>query len=117
MNPLLGILRFEYKIYSEDQEAEADKMIQPEGFILEYKDRKEREHHQCDDLLDYFQLPQVERSAVALIADPVRRDLENVLKQGNSPAEKDYRRQAPFADPSDLSEFQVPVPCKGHECV
>lgn len=62
-----------------------------------------------------FQLPQVERAAVSLIPDTVRRDHEAVLHQCDAPAEKHHKRQREFAEPAVALQPQMAVPSESHE--
>ena len=62
-------------------------MIDPERLVFEEYQHENGEHRQRHRLLDHLQLPDVEGTAVPAEANPVRRHLAAVLKQGNTPTE------------------------------
>ena len=90
-------------------------MVQPQRLTLENKYRDEREDGQRDELLDYLQLPEIERPTVVNVADTVRRHHETVFKQSDAPAEQNHHRQGKLAEPGGLLQMEVAVPGKRHE--
>ena len=64
-------------------------MIQPDGFIFKCDDGKKRKNNQRDNFLYDFQLPEIERTSVAIKPHAVSRNLKKVFKQSDSPANED----------------------------
>lgn len=71
-------------------------MIDPKTLCLEQEDGKQGKYEQCNHFLDDFELPKIEWSPVIYIPDPVGRDHHTVFKEGNTPADEDHSRDAPF---------------------
>lgn len=110
-------LFLENEIHRQDQEHEADEMVEGEGLVFEEDEHEDGEDGQREELLDDFELPEVERAAVFDEADAVRRHHEAVLDQRDTPAEEDDQRQRELAEPSRALQFQMTVPCECHENV
>ena len=58
MHPLQTFLFLEDKINSQYEKDKPDKVIQPEGFILEKQQGKSHKYNECYNLLYNFQLNQ-----------------------------------------------------------
>jgi len=86
-----------------------------EGFVFEKNERKQREHHECDDLLDDLELDERERAAVFAKSDPVGRNHEAIFQESDQPTHQYEARKAGFLKKFQVLEFQVPVPGKRHE--
>ena len=108
-------LFLENEIHRQDQEHEADEMVEGEGMVFEEDEHEHGEDGQREELLDDFELPEVERAAVFDEADTVRRHHEAVLDQRDTPAEEDDQRQRELAEPSRALQLQMTVPCERHE--
>ena len=90
-------------------------MIPFKRLVLKKEKYEYRKHDQRYRFLKYFQLPQAERPAGYVAADAVCRNLKAVFKKSDAPTQNDDRRQAKFAEPRHLAEFEMPVPRKRHE--
>lgn len=64
-----------------------------ERLVFEEQEHEDREDGQREELLDDFELPHIERAAVADEPDAVGRHHETVLYQGDAPAEQDDQRK------------------------
>src|SRR6185437_2974264 len=99
--------RTEYEIYRTQDAQCRPQVVEPER-LVHVERRKRHEHAEGDHLLQDLQL----RQAEARIADAVAGYLQQVLEEGDTPAEQ--RRQVPGA----VGEVaQVRVPGEGHEDV
>ena len=107
----------EYQIDCHHQTEESRRMIPVQRFSLEEDRRKDREDDEGDDLLDYLQLQQGERSPVAHIADAVRRNLTRIFRQSNKPGEKNDAVERPVGNDLHFLKFQMSIPSEGHEDV
>lgn len=92
-------------------------MVDGEGLVLEENQHEDGENGQREELLDHFQLPEVERSAVFNESDAVGRYHEAVLNQCDAPAEEDYQRERQLAEPGCALQFQMTVPRERHKYV
>ena len=92
-------------------------MIPLDGLSLEQEGDDDGEHGQGDDLLDDLELHQVEGTAVALEADPVRRDGQAVLEEGDAPRKQDDEDKRPAGGDFHLLELEMAVPGERHEDV
>ena len=92
-------------------------MVPLDGLSLEKEGDDDGEDGQGDHFLDDLELHQVEGAAVALEADPVRRDGEAVLEEGDAPGEQDDEDERPAGGDFHLLELEVTVPGERHEDV
>ena len=92
-------------------------MVPLHGLALEKEGDDDGEDGQGDHFLDHFELHQVEGTAVAVEADPVRRDGEAVLEEGDAPREEDDEDERPAGGDLHLLEFEMTVPRECHEDV
>lgn len=92
-------------------------MVDSQGFVFEEYDGKNGENNEGDDLLDDFELPEVEGAAAFAVADTVCGDLEDVLEECDAPAEEDDCDKTDLAKSVGLFQTQVTVPGEGHESV
>ena len=92
-------------------------MVPLDRLSLEQEGDDDGEDGQGDHLLDDFQLHQVERTAVAQEADPVGRDGEAVLEEGDAPREQDDEDEGPSGGYFHLLQLEMAVPREGHEDV
>lgn len=92
-------------------------MVICEGLVLEKDEHEDGEDGQGEEFLDDFELPKVERTAVADEADAVGRHHEAVLHECDTPAEENHQGQRQLAEPSRALELQVTVPRERHEHV
>ena len=90
-------------------------MVPLDRLPMEEEVDDDREDGQGDNFLDDFQLHQVEGAAVALEADPVGRDGEAVLEEGNAPRKQDDEDERPAGGDFHLLELEMAVPCERHE--
>ena len=100
-----------------DQAGEGREMVPLEGLALEQEHRHDREHRQRNDLLDDFQLHEVERAPVVDEADAVRRDLGAILEKGDAPRQEDDPDKRPTVRQFHFLEFEMAVPGQRHETV
>ena len=92
-------------------------MVPLDGLALEQEGDDDGEDGQGDHFLDDLELHQVEGTAVALEADPVRRDREAVFEEGDAPGENDDQNQRPVRGDFHLLQFEMAIPGKRHENV
>ena len=92
-------------------------MVPLHGLALEKEGDDDGEDGQGDHLLDHLELHQVEGTAVPVEADPVRRDGEAVLEEGDAPREEDDEDERPAGGDLHLLEFEMTVPGECHEDV
>ena len=92
-------------------------MIPLKGLALEHHGYDDCEHCEGYDLLNDFELHDVERSAVAVEADPVGRNLGAVLEKCHSSGQQNDQNQRPSGRNLHLLKFQMPVPGECHEDV
>ena len=90
-------------------------MVDGEGLVLEEDQHKDGEDGQREELLDHFELPEVERTAILNEAYTIGWHHETVFDQSNTPTEKDDHRQRELTEPSRTLQLQVTIPCKCHE--
>lgn len=50
-------------------------------------------------------------------AKPVRRNLKDVFKQRNSPADQDHNNERQTLTPLHILELEMAIPCQCHECI
>ena len=91
-----------YKIDCGYQTQRRHKMI-PTKFSMKSYHAEHRKHQERDNLLNDFELHQIERSAVCLKAHPVCRHLQAVLEECNPPREGYHCYHRPFLKPSHLA--------------
>ena len=70
-------------------------MVPLKSLPLEHHCDDDSEHGEGDDLLDDLELHDVERSAVAVEADSVGRDLGAVFEESQAPGQEDYQYERP----------------------
>ena len=92
-------------------------MVPLDGLALEKEGDDDGEDGEGDNLLDHFQLKEIERAAVPHEADTVCGNGEAVLKEGYSPGEEDDEDERPSGGNLHFLELEVTVPCKRHENV
>jgi len=92
-------------------------VVEPEGLCLEKEHREDSKYDQRNRFLDNFQLPQVERTAVAVEAKTIGGHLEDIFEKSNSPAYKDNGKEPKATEPTHMLEFQVPIPRNRHKTV
>ena len=92
-------------------------MVPAELLILEGDGGEADENDERDHLLDHFQLDQGKGATVAREPNAIGRNLQAILKEGDSPAEKYYGEQPPLCPGRMILETQVPVPSNGHESI
>jgi len=110
-------LFFEYEIHCQNQQTEAYDVVVGEGLVFEEYEHEDGEDGEREELLDDFELPEVEGAAIVDEPDAVGRYHETVLDQRDAPAEEDDQRQRQFAEPGSALQFEVAVPRKGHKDV
>ena len=93
-------------------------MIPVQGLALEEDGGEDGEDDEGDDFLDDLELHEGERTAVAVKADAVGRNLAHVFKEGDAPAKGYHADEGKGIEPAEgLFHFQVAVPGKGHKDV
>ena len=92
-------------------------MVPLDRLPLEKEGDDDRKDGQGNDLLDDLELHQVERTAVPLEADAVRRDGEAVLEESNPPREQDDENEGPVRGNLHFLELEMTVPRERHEDV
>ena len=90
-------------------------MVPSESLRLEDSDDDDGEHRQRNGFLYDFQLNKVEWTSVLHGTDAVGGNHEGVLKEGHAPREDNDGDERPVFDDIHLLEFEIAVPCKGHE--
>ena len=103
------------KEYSENQQSECYEMVPLQSLTLEKDSYQYREHCQGDNLLNDFELHQIERTAVAVKANPVRGHLSAVFKKGDAPREQNDQNERPSVGYLHLLKFKVTIPRKSHK--
>ena len=88
-----------------------------QGLTLEQEGYYYRKDGQGNDFLDYFELHQVERTAVSLEADAVGRYGETVLEKGDSPGKKDDENERPARGNAHFLQLEMAIPRERHENV
>ena len=73
--------------HRQNEKDKTDGVVPAESFRFEKQDREDGENGQRDDFLDDFELPEIERTAVFRIADPVCRNLKAVFEQRDAPTD------------------------------
>lgn len=68
-------------------------MVPSQLFGPEYKKYKHRKYHRAYHLLDNLQLPQIKRPAITAESHPVGRNLKNIFKKCNSPADQNNQEK------------------------
>ena len=109
-----------FQKYEENCQDQADKgrqMVPLDGLPLEHEHHYDGEDSERDNFLYHLELQQVERSAVACVADAVGRHGEAVFKECNTPREEDDQNEWPPGGDLHFAEFQMPVPGEGHKDV
>src|SRR5690606_13334225 len=74
-------------------------------------------HHQCNNLLNNFQLYQREYTSVPLKTNPVGRNLKAIFKKGDQPAEENDTKQRKLTEPGVFGKFEMSIPGKRHKNV
>lgn len=92
-------------------------MIESESFILEKDQGKNNKHNKRNDFLNHFQLNKRKWPAIFRITNPVGGNLQRILEQGNSPANKNDGYKAEVLAPAHFLKLQVAVPGERHEGV
>ena len=111
-------LLYKYKVHCEYQQYEGYNVVPRECFALEAEGDDCSEYDDGDCLLNNFQLHKREGAAVNLRADAVGGDEERVFQHCYCPAyQDDEDERGRGADYLHLLQFEVTVPCKGHEGV
>ena len=108
-----GLDSTSHQASTEDEEDRAEQAESCEEVVegetlFEVQDREGRENCQGDDLLHDLELSDAED----LVTDTVRRDLEQVFEQGNTPGDQGGDEPGPVSKIS-----QVGIPGEGHEDV
>ncbi len=95
----------EHEIGRSDQAQSGPQVVELER-LLHIEEDETGKHTHGDHLLHDLELPQIEIPE----ADPVCRNLQNILKKSNAPTDEyDYE------DGLSTHALQMTVPCKGHE--
>ena len=111
-------LLYKNKVYCKNQQYKGHDVIPCECFSLETECYNCSEYDDGDCLLNNFQLHKREGAAVNIRADAVGGDEERVFQHCYCPAYKDDEdERGRGADYLHLLQFEVAVPCKGHESV
>ena len=92
-------------------------MVPLDGLPFEKEGDNYREDGERNHLLDHLQLHQVERSAVALEADPVGRDGKAVLEESDAPGKQDDQDKRPARGDFHFLQLEMAVPGERHEDV
>ena len=92
-------------------------MVPLYGLPLEQEGDDDGKNGQGNHFLDHLELHQVEGAAVSVETDPVRRDGQAVLEEGDAPREKDDQDEGPASGDLHLLEFEMTVPGECHEDV
>ena len=79
----------------EDDAGEGCDVVPVDGLSLEDEQDDYREDGEGDNLLDDFELDEIERAAVLGVADAVGRDGEAVFEERNAPREQDDQDERP----------------------
>src|SRR5690606_6600319 len=108
-------LLFEYKIYGQYEEHKTDQVIDPETLIFKHQHRKQGEDYQCNDFLNYLELPEIERSPVSLVTYLIGRYLKTVFEQGNSPTDQDDGPEPELGKSRHGIKLEMAVPGQGHK--
>ena len=90
-------------------------MVDREGLLLEEYQHEDGEDGQREKLLDYLELPEVERTAILDEADAVGRHHKTVFDQSDTPTEEDDQWQRELTEPRGALQLQVTVPCERHK--
>ena len=98
-----------------DDEAEGYEVVPADGLAFEDGGHDDGEDHQRDALLYDFELHEGEGTTGDLRANAVGGNHEGVLKEGHAPREDNDGNERPVFDDIHLLEFEIAVPCKGHE--
>jgi len=98
-------LFFENKIDGPDQKGKPHQVVPPEGFCLKKHKGEGGKHHQGDYFLYHFQLDQGEGASIVFIAHTVGRDLKQVFKKGNAPADHNNGKEWEVFAPFHVFEF------------
>ena len=92
-------------------------MVPLDGLALEKEGDNDGENGEGDNLLDHFQLEEIERTAVANETYAVCGNGEAVLEEGYPPGEEDDEDERPSGGYLHFLELKVTVPRKRHENV
>jgi len=90
-------------------------MVPLNGLSFEEESNDNREDGKRQHLLDYFQLHQVEGTAVAHKTNSVGRYGETVLKKGNAPGKEDDKDERPARGNLHFLQLEMAVPGECHE--
>ena len=105
------------KEYGKDDAAKGYKVVPADGLAFEHGGDDDGEHHEGHAFLYDFELHEGEGAAGDLRPDAVGRYHERVLEEGHAPREQDDGDERPVFDYVHLLQFEVAIPCKGHEYV
>ncbi len=93
-------------------------MVHAECLAAEHQQREHREDRQRHHLLNDLELDERERPAVARESEPVGRHLKAVFEKRDAPTDEDQGDQGQMSAAAvGRGEFEVAVPCDGHEYV
>ena len=101
--------------YRQYQAGESRQVIPLDGLSLEDENNDEGEYGERDDLLDYLELKEVERTPILLKPDAVGGDGKTVFKEGDAPREKNDGYQRPAGGDLHLGKLEVAIPGQGHQ--
>ena len=111
----LASLFFEYKEHRQYQAGEACDMVPAEGFVFHYQLHDNRKDRKRYDLLNNFEFPNREWSAILHTAQAVSRYHKAVLEKCHQPADENHGYQA---DALEFAlEHHLTVPRQGHKQV
>ncbi len=107
---------FEYKINGKDEEDGRYEVI-PSELQVEGDDGEDDEDNECENLLDDFELHEVERTAVAVETNLIGRHLEAIFEKGDAPTDGNDGDEGKVLKPFHFAELEVTIPCENHEDV
>lgn len=107
----------EREIHSGDKQEESHKVIPVQMFVFEKDGHKDGEDCERDHLLDDLELHEAEWPTILRIPDSVGWHHKQILKQGNTPREQDDNNQWPVCTDALALQFEVSIPCEGHDNV
>ena len=106
-----------HKVDGGDEAAEGGEMVPVQALALEEDVGDDGEDDERHALLYHFELHEGEGAAVGLEPDAVGRHLTTIFEEGDGPTEGDDPDQRPVAADAGLLQFEMTVPCDGHEDV
>lgn len=101
----------------EDEAGESDEVVPVDGLPFEDEEDDNREDREGNDLLDDFELYEIERTAVLGVADAVGGYGQAVLEERYSPGKQDDQDERPSGGDLHFTQFEMTVPCERHENV